>query len=129
MKTMILAGTLVLCASAAAAAEPVAQSELMKPYFGNTFISLHDDGTQYVVYWNADGTFSLTRRGGAEPSAGYTMRGTYTIEKGLSCFHAADAPKGSPGCVPMEAGKSPGTAWDVKGREHEVHMILVGRQP
>jgi hypothetical protein len=110
------------------AADTNSGRELLKPYFGNTFISLHDDGTQYIVFWNADGTFSLTRRGGAEPAAGYTMHGTYTIENGRSCFHANDAPKDAPGCVPVERDKAPGTAWDVNGRIHEIHMIISGRR-
>jgi hypothetical protein len=96
-------------------------------YFGNTFISLHDDGTQYIVYWNRDGTFRLLRRGGPEP--GYALEGAYTLEGGRSCFHAQNAPPGAPGCVPIELGRTPGTVWEINGRVHELHMIVAGRRP
>ena len=127
MQRVILVCVLAASAVGIQAAESESGHELLAPYFGNTFISLHDDGTQYIVFWNADGSFWLTRRGGAQPAAGYTMHGTYTIENGRSCFHAGDAPKGAPGCVPVERDKMPGTAWDVNGRVHEIHMILPGR--
>jgi hypothetical protein len=127
MQRIVLGCLLSLLVSGIQAADTNSGRELLAPYFGNTFISLHDDGTQYIVFWNADGTFSLTRRGGAEPGAGYTMHGTYTIENSRSCFPASDAPKDAPGCVPVERDKMPGTAWDVNGRIHEIHMILPGR--
>jgi hypothetical protein len=112
----------------ASLAQTPASGDVLAPYYGNTFISLHDDGTQFIVLFNADKTFSLTRRGGADTAAAYTMTGSYTLEGTRVCFHANKPPAGSPECVPVETGKSPGQAWDTNGRMHEVHMILVGRR-
>lgn len=98
------------------------------PNFGNTFISLHDDGTQYIVYWNEDRTFTLVRRGGADPAAGYVMAGTYTLEGDRACFHTdAPSPPGAPTCVPIEFGVAPGTVWELSEPVHELHMIVAGR--
>lgn len=98
------------------------------PYYGNTFISLHDDGTQFIVYWNADKSFSLARVGGAQPDAAYVINGTYTLTGGSACFHVAGPPPpGSPKCVPFETGVVAGTVWEVHGSEHELHMIVAGR--
>lgn len=128
MRRLILGCALGVLAAVAQANQGNSVNSLLTPYFGNTFISLHDDGTQYIVLWNADGTFSLTRRGGPDPAAGYTMHGTYTIDGSRSCFHPTKPVKGAPMCVPVERGKAAGTVWEVNGRVHEVHMIIRGRR-
>lgn len=105
-------------------------AEPLEPYYGNTFISLHDDGTQYIVYWNADRTFTLARRGGAQPASGYVMSGTYTLEGKRACFHTSGPPPSeAPSCVPMEFGVRAGTVWELHTPVHELHMIVVGRNP
>lgn len=120
----MLAATLLtlLVPACAQAADP------LEPYFGNTFISLHDDGTQYIVHWNADRTFTLARRGGARPTDGYVMRGTYTLEGERACFHTdGPPPAAAPSCVPMEFGVRAGTVWELDKPVHELHMIVIGR--
>lgn len=119
--TLILALAMPACAQAA---------DPLEPYFGNTFISLHDDGTQFIVYWNADRTFALARRGGPRPADGYVMRGTYTLDGERACFHTdGPPPAGAPSCVPMEFSIRAGTVWELDTPVHELHMIVIGRSP
>jgi mono/diheme cytochrome c family protein len=114
----------------ARAPRPEAYS-FLAPYFGNTFISRHNDGVEYRVLYSADGHFELIRRGGPDRAQDYDLKGTYTVEGDQVCFHAEHPPPHALTCVAQDQGHKAGDTWDFPMPDggHATHMIIAGLVP